>query len=32
LRLRQKYHLMDNDKLWEIWKPKLEHLIRDTPR
>jgi hypothetical protein len=32
LRLRKEYHLMDDDKLWEAWKPKLERLIRKTPR
>ena len=31
LRLRKEYHLMD-DKLWEVWRPKLERLICDTPR
>ena len=31
LRLRKEYHLMD-DKSWEVWRPKLERLIRDTPR
>jgi hypothetical protein len=28
LRLRQEYHLMDDDKLWEEWRPKLERLAR----
>lgn len=32
LRLRQEYHLMDDDELWEVWKPKLERLVRDTSR